>query len=253
MRLLTTGAAAGVMLAVACAGPANAQTDDVRDYEVTMFNLTRGQPLSPPVIATHRGDAKVWHLTQAASLEVKEIAENGNNAPLLNKLRLQRNSGSVFDYQQAASAAMAPGPLVPGGRAGSATFPDKVTARIRGSRRNNRISWVSMLVCSNDGFTGVDGAKLPAKRGKRVVYQTSAYETQTERNTEDFADIMPPCQALIGVRPADGAPGVAQSNPALAESGNIIPSSGIVGNNELDPATFGWSNPVGKIMIKRVR
>lgn len=244
--------AVGVMLAGTCAGTASA-ADDVRDYEVTVFNLTRGQPFSPPVIATHRGEGRVWQLAEPAGLEVKEIAENGNNAPLLDKLRNQRNSGSVFDYQQAASTAMAPGPLVPSGRPGSATFPDRVKVRIRGSRRNNRISWVSMLVCSNDGFTGVNGAKLPSKRGKRVIYNTNGYETQTERNTEDFADIMPPCQGLIGVRPADGAAGTAQSNPALAESGSVIISGGIVGNNELDRAQFGWANPVGKIMIKRVR
>lgn len=253
MRRLAAGTTAGVILALVCAGAATAKQDQVRDYEVTMFNLTRGQPFSPPVIATHRGDGKIWHITKPASFEVKEIAENGNNAPLLNKLRLNRNRGSVFDYQQAASTAMAPGPLVPAGRAASGTFPDRVVVRIRGSRKYNRISWMSMLVCSNDGFTGVDGAKLPTKKGKRIIYKTVAYETQTERNTEDFADIMPPCQALIGVRPADGAPGTAMSNPALAESGNVIPSSGIVGNNELAPSIFGWSNPVGKIMIKRVR
>lgn len=253
MRRLSGGAAAGLVLALACAGSASAKPDQVRDYEVTMFNLTRGQPFSPPVIATHRGEGKIWQLAEPAGFEVKEIAENGNNAPLLDKLRLLRNRGSVFDYQQAASTAMAPGPLVPSGRAASGTFPDRVKVRIRGSRKNNRISWVSMLVCSNDGFTGVNGAKLPRKRGKRVIYKTDGYETQTERNTEDFADLMPPCQALIGIRPADGAPGVAQSNPALAESGSVIVSGGIVGNNELDQAQFGWANPVGKIMIKRVR
>lgn len=242
----------GVLAMLAFAVPASAH-DNTRDYEVTVTNLTRGQPFSPPVVATHRGVGDLWHVSEPASFDVKEIAENGNNSPLLDTLRQRRLAGSIFDYQQLASTAMAPGPLVPTGRPGSASFPATVKGRIRASRRENRISWVSMLVCTNDGLTGVDGERLPTKLRRSVTYKVNAFETQTERNTEDLADIMPPCQGLIGVRPADNAPGTAQSNPSLAESGAIIPHAGIVGNAELDPAVHGWGNPVGKIVVKRVR
>ena len=110
-----------------------------------------------------------------------------------------------------------------------------------------------MLVCTNDGFTGVNGALLPRRVGQRRTLQTIAYETRTERNTEVLADIMPPCQGLIGERSPSGAPGTAQSNPALAESGVIIPHAGIVGNAELKPGVHAWGTPVARIVIRRVR
>ncbi len=226
----------------------------VADYRVTVTNLTGGQPMSPPVVATHRGKGRLWGVNRAARVGVKEIAENGNNSPLLDDLRRRRLGGSIFDYVQLASSPMFPGPLVPAGRPGAGIFPRSVTGRIRADRRRSpRLSFVTMLVCTNDGFTGVDGVLLPRRRGQSRTIKTNAYETHTERNTEVLAHIMPPCQGLIGVRSPSRAPGMAVSNPALAESGVIIPHANIVGNAELTRAVHGWGNPAGKIVIKRVR
>lgn len=239
------------LVALAAAPGASAQ---VADYRITITNLTGGQPMSPPVVATHRSQGALWHLSDPASFGVKEIAENGNNSPLLDDLRLARVRGRIFDYVQLASSPMFPGPLVPAGRAASGTFPRSVTGRIRADlRRARRLSFVSMLVCTNDGFTGTDGVLLPSRRGKSRTVRAVAYETRTERNTEVFANIMPPCQGLIGERSPSGAPGTAQSDPALAESGVIIPHPGITGNAELSQSVHGWGNPVSKIVVKRVR
>lgn len=248
----TAAIAASAVLAALCTAPAAGA--EVADYKITITNLTGGQPMSPPVAATHRTAGALWHLNRAASLGVREIAENGNNGPLLDTLRQRRVSGRVFDYVQLTSSPMLPGPLVPAGRPGSGTFPTSVTGRIRAdTRRAKRISFVSMLVCTNDGFTGVDGVVLPRRLRKPRTVRAIAYETRSEQNTEVFADIMPPCQGLIGASSPSGAPGTAQSNPALAESGVVIPHSGIVGNAELDPSVHGWGNPVSKIVIERMR
>lgn len=94
-------------------------------------------------------------------------AENGNNGPMLDDLRRRRLRGSVFDYVQLTSSPMLPGPLVPAGKPGSAIFPRSVTGRIRADRRRSpRLSFVTMLVCTNDGFTGVDSVLLPRRRGQ---------------------------------------------------------------------------------------
>ena len=247
-RILGITCALSFVPAVAVAAP----PDEIRDYEVTITNLTAGQPFSPPVIATHRAETVVWHPNRPASIGVKEIAENGNNAPLLDDLRRRRSDGRIFDYQNLASTAMAPGPLLPAGRPGSGLFPTTVAGRIRASRRFDRLSWVSMLVCTNDGITGVDSVRLPVRVGRSVTIKSNAFETRTERNTEVLADIMPPCQGLIGVRSPSGAPGVAVSNATLKETGVIIPHAGVRGDAELVPAEHGWGNPVGKIVIRRV-
>jgi hypothetical protein len=83
-----------------------------------------------------------------------------------------------------------------------------------------------------------------------TVY-TAAFDARTEVNTEDFADIVPPCQGLIGVSSDD--PGTGMSNPMLAEDGIIIPHAGVNGGDDLSPVVHGWSDPVTKIEIERVR
>ena len=79
----------------------------------------------------------------------------------------------------------------------------------------------------------------------------SSYDAGTELNTEDFADIVPPCQGLIGVTSDDAGTGM--SNPLLAEDGIVIPHAGIIGGSDLLPQAHGWSDPVTKIEIERIR
>jgi len=66
-------------------------------------------------------------------------------------------------------------------------------------------------------------------------------------NTEDFADLVPSCQDLIGVYSTDA--GTGQSNPMLAENGVITYHRGIQGGVGLLPEVHGWKNPVAKITI----
>ena len=105
-----------------------------------------------------------------------------------------------------------------------------------------------MLICTNDGFTGIDTVKLPSK--KRTVYSV-AYDARTEQNTEDFADMVPPCQGLIGVSSDDMGTGM--TNPLLAEDGIVIPHAGINGGADLQPVVHGWGDPVAKIVIERMK
>jgi hypothetical protein len=104
-----------------------------------------------------------------------------------------------------------------------------------------------MLICTNDGFSGLDSIKLP---NKKVTVLSVAYDARTESNTEMFKNIVPPCQALIGVT---GDAGTGMSDPFLAESGVIIPHAGIIGGGDLLPGVHGWGDPVAKIVIERMR
>jgi Spondin_N len=222
-----------------------------RTYEVTITNLTEGQPLTPPVVATHRGRHQVFQVGQPASVGVREIAENGNNAPLL--AFLEADPFDRFsDFKQAGS-----GPLVPEGKPGAPgvppdppAFPDSVTFEITADRDATRLSFVSMLVCTNDGFTGVNALRLPGSVGSSVSAETQGYDARTERNTEDFAHIVPPCQGLIGV--SSGETGMEVSNPALAEGGVITHHENIQGGSDLVPSVHGWEDPVAEITVERV-
>lgn len=212
----------------------------VRHYEVTIENLTAGQPLTPPLLATHSRSADLFTVGDAASFGVQEIAENGNLAPLLDALN---NSGNVFDVVTGGA------PLVPAGTPGAGMFEDSVTLNITADSGAQFLSYVSMLICTNDGFTGLDALQLPGGVGESVTAYGAGYDAGTELNTEDFADIVPPCQGLIGVESDDEGTGM--SNPDLAEGGVITHHDGILGGNDLDPAVHDWTNPVIKVTVTR--
>lgn len=213
----------------------------IRTYQVTITNLTSGQPLTPPLIATHTRQADVFTVGEAASLGIQEIAENGNLGPLFGALS---SSDEVYEVL------IAPAPLVPAGTPGAAMFSDSVTLEITAAANHRYISFASMLICTNDGFTGLDSVKLPNGFGQTLTVYANGYDAGTELNTEDFADMVPPCQGLIGV--ASGEAGTGMSNPALAEGGVIHHHPGILGGSDLIAAIHGWADPVVMVTIKRI-
>jgi hypothetical protein len=236
--LAATLAAATVFLATASLAAADAP---VATYEVTITDLTAGQPLTPPIVATHRAATSMFTVGQPASFALKEIAENGNLAPMISQVESDKH---------VADSAAASAPLVPAGLPGSAMFGDSVTLTVSASEGAKFLSFASMLICTNDGFTGVDSLRLPKDVGDAVIVRSAGYDAGTELNTEDFADIVPPCQGLVGV--SSGEPGTGTSNPALAEGGVIHHHPGIVGGADLLPAVHGWTDPVAEITVERV-
>lgn len=205
-------------------------------YEVTITNLTDGQPLTPPVVALHRPSTGIFTVGEPASFELKEVAENGNLDPLVASLSENRHVADV-----AVAVAGDPPPLLPG---------QSVTVQLTESRGGRFLSFAAMLICTNDGFTGVDTVHLPRRPGERIIVHTAGYDAGTEINTEDFADLVPPCPVLTGVD--SNVPGTGMSDPALAEDGLVHHHPGIQGTADLDPAIHGWTDPVAEIEIVRL-
>lgn len=233
-----TSTLAFVTMASILLAPDLAMSDEGKTYRVTISNLTAGQPFTPPVLLTHSNKTGIFTLGKEASSEIQAIAENGNNLPLLTAL-----SGDVEVHEVLAGSA----PLVPANNPGGTGFESSVTFHITSRGKAKFLSFASMLICTNDGFTGLDSIRLPKK--SLTVYSV-AYDARTEINTEDFADMVPPCQGLIGVTSDD--PGTGMSNPLLAEDVIIIPHVGIFGGVDLFSEVHGWSDPVAKIVIERM-
>jgi hypothetical protein len=205
-------------------------------YEVTIENLTAFQPFTPPVVATHRPATAMFRVGHTASEGVRQIAENGNLDPMLAALAADRH---VSEFT------VALGPVVPPLRGGEA-----VTARIRTDRGASRLSFVSMLICTNDGFTGLASAALPAHLGASVTHYTAGYDAGSELNTESFDDLVPPCGPMTGIDSMGRGTGA--SDASLAEGGVIAHHTGITGAADLVPSVHGWSDPVARITITRV-
>ena len=212
--------------------------DTLKVYEITITNLTsQGQALTPPLIATHRSPVHIFELGEPASYELKEIAENGNLDPMVTSLSAHKHVSDLV----VAVAGDTP-PLMPGG---------SVTVEATAMRGAKFLSFAAMLICTNDGFTGLDSLRLPRKVGDQITVFSGAYDAGTEINTEDFADLVPPCPLLSGV--PSNEPGSGMSNPALSEGGLIHPHGNITGDADLDPAIHGWEDPLAKIVVTRIK
>lgn len=214
----------------------------VPTYEVEIENLTATQPLTPAVVATHGSSLQLFARGEAVIPELQDLAENGGVPGLHAALS---DHADVVDV--AVAAAGGPPPIMPGA---------SVTATLTGGRGATYLSAAAMLICTNDGFTGVAGLPLPSMIGESAVHLAVAYDAGTERNTEDFADLVPPCQGLRGVSSNDAGTGM--SNPDLAEGGVVAHHVGIDGGlpgSDLTIEAHGWDTdaPVVKITVTRIR
>ncbi|MBT8397211.1 MAG: hypothetical protein HKO65_14120 [Gemmatimonadetes bacterium] len=218
--------------------PATDQVALARSYEVTLKNLTSGgQYFTPPLVAVHQGAADFFTAGKAASEGIRQIAENGNLGPMMDFLGMSKH---VSSFTVAGSGEGPEVTLAPG---------EYVTVTLTADPGSNFISFASMLICTNDGFTGLDAAKLPKKIGDEITLYAGAYDAGTEINTEDFADIVPPCQLLGGVSSDDAGTGA--SDPALEEGGVVRHHDGVTGRDDLVPAIHGWTGDVAMIKVRR--
>lgn len=228
---ITEPAADAVALARGGEGHQSADAEAQRLYRVTVENITDGQPFSPGVVATHTKAASVFQVGEPASEGVRLIAENGMPGTAVAELS---GVDAVFEVKAF------PDPL------GPILFDDGIgSIEIAASANANRLSLVIMLICTNDGFTGLESVKLPGGF-QPAVYYSNGYDAGTEVNTEQSEDIVDACGAAGPVAlPADG-------NARTAEAGVIAHHPGIHGGADLIPAEHGWEDPVARITIRRI-
>jgi hypothetical protein len=230
MRRILLALLAALAAAALLTGSATADDDEddggsTKTWHVTVANLTPpgpgapgSQPLSPPLFAVHSGKADVWSVGDIASHGVAAIAEDANNTVLESALPALDGVKTVFTG--------AGGPI-PSGQ--SRTFTVETSGRF------NRLSLVTMLVNTNDAFTGLDSLRL---RGRGSTHMTIAYDAGSERNNELESHIPGPCCNNPFVRDPEGA--------------LIRAHEGITGRGDLDPALYDWPEPAARITIQRV-
>lgn len=205
-------------------------------YRVTIENLTTGQPFSPGVAVTHTQSASLFQVGAGASEGIRAIAEDGDPSVALAALRGQPEIDDVVELAS---------PIHRVGGPGSNTLTFEITA----SRNANRLSLAVMLICTNDGFTGLDGVKLPGG-GSSDHHRTAGYDAGTEANNEQFTQIVDPCQAI---GPVAGPPPIPNGNGRVATSGVIAHHPGTQGGANLVIAQHGWRDPVARISVERLK
>ena len=188
---------------------------------VTVTNLTRGEVISPAVVATHNKNLQpLFTLGAPASAELAAIAEDAVNTDLVNMLNAD---SSVGDVQ---TVFFQGGPIPPGKSA---------SVEVNAPAGFEYISVVGMLVTTNDAFFALNGV-----RGALVgetTYFSPAYDSGSEANNELCAFIPgPPC-GNAGVRDIGNAEGFVHIH------------AGVHGIGDLVAADHDWRNPVAKITI----
>ncbi len=213
-----------------------ADADESRLYRVTITNVTSGQPLSPPVFVTHSRDIQVFAVGRAASAGVRAIAEDGEPGPLGQALR---GAPGVRDF------AVASLPVRRTGGGGPPESGTSLTVMLEAGE-NDVLSVVTMLVCTNDGITGVNSMPLPSGFVPVSVFG-AAYDGGSEQNNELSTQIVDPCGQGLGPRsfPADG-------NGRVATSGVITMHPGLSFNGDMTGA-HAWFGSPSQIIVERVR
>ncbi len=203
------------------------------EYEVTIVNMSHSQPFSPGVIVTHDASASVFSVGSAASEGIREIAENGNPGPAFDALNGAAGVSAVVNTGAPVFTKNGPG-------------SDKLTTTITADEGADYLSVAVMLICTNDGFVGLDSVKLP-KGPETAVFFPGAYDAGTEANDELYTSIVDPCGAIGPVpAPADGM------NNRTATDDDIEPHPGISGDGDLDATAHNWRNKVARVTVKRI-
>ena len=84
VALMGVAALAALSWGLVTAGGSTDSADSVVTYEVSITNLTRGQPLSPIFMATHmKGAGPLYALGQPASADLAALAEDADASGLL--------------------------------------------------------------------------------------------------------------------------------------------------------------------------
>ena len=216
-RILIAGAMTAAVLAAA-ATQASAATN--LTYRVTVVNRTHNN-LTELVYGVHDSRAHLWQKGRRASTGMALLARDGSTPRALRELRRMRgvrHSGVTED--------IAPG--------------RSLTFTVRTTSRHRRLSWASMLVCTNDGFTGLDSRPLPIRVNGRTRFTVRrsipAYDAGAEANDESASSV--PCLGAHGVGPD--------------EARNIRKHPGIRGGADLSPARHGWGSSAAQVTIKRI-
>jgi Spondin_N len=232
---------ASTLVLLATGTRAFAQSSSLITYRVTLANMTSSQPFSPPVAATHEAGMHLFEMGQLASEGLRAIAEDGEPMPMFQALSASKQVTEAVNIGR---------PIT---RKGTVVgdFTDSVTFLIH-ARPGDRFSIAGMLICTNDGFTGLDAVELP-QQGTQT-FMLNSYDAGTENNTERSRDIVDACSAL-GPEKLPGDPdGNIDADPAVdtTPAQPIRFHPGIQGVGDLKPALHGWKDPVAMVTIERM-
>ncbi|PCJ38791.1 MAG: hypothetical protein COA99_11135 [Moraxellaceae bacterium] len=229
-QFLFASALGSCLLLTSCGGSNHSNNADNRTFEISVSNLTAGQPLSPIAVILHQSGYQAWTDGQPASVALENLAEGGSNTDLLT----EAHNNSAVLTSGSGIAAIGPG--------------DAENLELTADAFNGvNLSVITMLVNTNDAYTGINASDLSQLAiGESVIFNTPVWDSGTEDNTEAAGTIPGPADGGTGfdaTRSTDDRihfhPGVISNQDGL--SGSIL------------TAAHRFDNPAAKITVTRTQ
>ncbi len=168
-------------------------------YDVTVTNLTYGQPMSPVAVVMHNGGFVAWRMGSAASDGLEQLAEGGDHTALLNEAdatALATSSGT--------------GIILPGGR-------ETISVSGAGANTSVGVAVVTMLVNTNDAFTGLTRVAVAGLAvGESTSVMMPVFDAGTEFNSAAAGTIPGPEDGGEGFNVARDDTNIVTRHPGIA-------------------------------------
>lgn len=197
----------------------------IYSYEISVTNLTQAQPMSPIAVMLHN-DGHFWQVGESASNALEKLAESGDNGELLDDS------------------------IILEGKSGAGVLPAGMSETIMIDIQDNiptKLSLATMLVNSNDAFTGINALTLENLAvNESISVFTNSYDAGTEKNSELKSTIP---------GPAGGGEGF---NNARDDVDFVAMHSGIVSQDDgltqsVLTQAHRFDNPTLKVVISRIK
>ena len=215
-----------------------APTANAVDFDVQISNLSNGIYFTPFLVAAHPAGNNLFMAGQPASANLQAMAEGGSISGL---------SADVTALGATVVENPAGGLLAP---ASSTTFNVNTDGT-----SNDRLSFVAMLLPTNDAFAGLNALEIPTEAGV-YTFDVPAYDAGTEANDELLTGGGAPGAAGMPADPGglagtggSGAAG-ADANPNVhIHRGSLGDTDAAGGTSDLDSSVHRWLNPVIRVTI----
>ena len=200
-------------------------------FDVSVTNLTNAQPLSPLAVIAHQPGYSFFSVGAPATAGLEELAEEGDNTALI----AEADADATVTLTASGAAPVGP----------AAT--DTVTVDLLESELPGlRISVATMLVNTNDAFSGLNGMPVDSMAvGEVLSVRSIAYDAGTEADSEEAATIPGPAGGGEGFNVARED----QADRVSMHSGVVSNNDGFATSNLTEQHRF--DNPVVQIRIER--
>lgn len=212
-------------------------------YTVQITNLTYSQPLSPAAILMHEPGYQVFVDGESASVALEQLAEGGSPTGIMDEASI------ATEFLDGIATS---GPIGPRAQGSVSTLvvPELDTD-------NLRVSIATMLVDTNDAFTGLNAADISNMVvGQTKSFMAPSWDSGTEANLETAATMPGPAASAAGGGGA--AAGFDAARDDLFDRVRL--HAGVVTDASMEGLVTSilteadrWDNPTAKIVITRTR